>query len=103
MAKVKIVKKKRTAGRPVSNITVPAATRRFWKRYYQVGDFTEISEKKGIDRPTIRKAWRGNASLSNIEKITDFFVERNKEMVILEEKIKLSTMASAKLSENKQQ
>ena len=87
---------KRGAGRPFSNIDVPKETKKFWKDNYQVGDFTEISIKKEIARPTLRKAWRGNASASNIEKITDFYKERIKNTAVLEEKIKLTSLGKIK-------
>lgn len=80
------------AGRPVSNIQVPAQTLKFWQDNYEVGDFTEINIKKSIGRPTIRNAFRGTSSEANIEKITAFYNEREKGKVVIDEKIKLAQL-----------
>ena len=84
--------KKRSVGRPVSNIPVPEETLNSWLANYQVGDFTELSEKKKIGRPTIRNAFRGISSQAVIEKITDFYNDRKKGKTVIHEKIKLAKM-----------
>ncbi len=83
----------KNAGRPVSNISVPKQTIEFWLGKYQVGDFTEINLKKKIGRPTIRKAFRGNASQKNMDKITEFYKERDKGKRVIYEKIKLAKLS----------
>ena len=85
-------KNKRGAGRPVSNIPVPEDTLKSWHANYQTGDFTEISEKKKIGRPTIRNAFRGVSSKVVIDKITAFYNDRKKGKTVIHEKIKLSKM-----------
>ena len=93
MSKAKATKKKKkSVGRPVSNIPVPKETLDFWSENYQVGDFTKIASAKDVGRPTVRSAWRGISSQENIDKITAFYNDRKKAKVITHERIKLAEL-----------
>ena len=74
---------------------MPKDILKYWKKNYDAGDFTKISAEQRIGRPTIRRAWDGRASLENMDKITAFYKDRERQQEAIKEKIKLHSLGGS--------